>query len=42
MIEAMEDAVSDASVQALVPQPVLSTMVESSRQMLSWIDEEND
>lgn len=42
MIEAMEDAVSDASVQALVPQPVLTTMVESSRQMLAWIDEEND
>ena len=42
MIEAMEDAVSDVSVQALVPQPVLTTMVESSRQMLAWIDEEID
>lgn len=41
MIEAMEEAVSDVSVQALVPQPVLSTMVESSRQMLNWIDEED-
>lgn len=42
MIEAMEDAVADATVQALVPPPVLSTMVESSRQMLAWIDEGDD
>lgn len=38
MIEAMEEAVSDVSVQALIPQPVLTSMVESSRQMLSWIE----
>jgi hypothetical protein len=42
MIEALEEAVSDVSVRALVPQPILTTMVESSRQMLSWIDEERD
>lgn len=41
MIEAMEEAVSDGSVQALVPRPILTTMVESSRQMLNWIDEED-
>jgi regulator of protease activity HflC (stomatin/prohibitin superfamily) len=42
MIEAMEEAVSDGSVQALVPRPVLTTMVESSRQMLNWLDEEDE
>lgn len=42
MIEALEEAVSDVSVRALVPQPILTTMVESSRQMLSWIDEERE
>jgi regulator of protease activity HflC (stomatin/prohibitin superfamily) len=40
MIEALEEAVTDVSVRALVPQPILTTMVESSRQMLTWIDEE--
>jgi len=40
MIEALEEAVSDVSVRALVPQPVLASMVESSRQMLNWMDEE--
>ena len=40
MIEAMEEAVSEGSVQALMPQPILTTMVESSRQMLNWIDDE--
>ncbi|PIE79520.1 MAG: hypothetical protein CSA11_11860 [Chloroflexi bacterium] len=38
-IEALEEAVSDSAVQALVPQPVLDTMVDNSRQMLSWFDE---
>ena len=42
MIETMEDAVSDISLQALVPQPVLNSMVESSRQMISWIEEDGD
>ena len=42
MIEALEEAVSDVSVRALVPQPILTTMVESSRQMLGWINEERD
>lgn len=39
MIETMEEAVSDISLQALIPQPVLSSMVESSRQMISWMEE---
>ncbi len=42
MIEALEDAVSDVSVQALVPQPVLTTMIESSRQMLNWVEDEEE
>ncbi|MFO7681685.1 MAG: SPFH domain-containing protein [Chloroflexota bacterium] len=40
MIEALEEAVSDVTDRALVPQPVLASMVESSRQMLTWMDEE--
>jgi regulator of protease activity HflC (stomatin/prohibitin superfamily) len=40
MIEALEDAVADVSMLGLVPKPVLASMVESSRQMLSYLDDE--
>jgi len=39
MIEAFEEAVSDASLKALIPQPALTSMVDSSREMLAWIEE---
>ncbi len=42
MITALEDAVANVSEKALVPQPVLTSMVESSRQMLRWMDSEKD
>jgi len=42
MIQAFEDAVSDISVKALVPQPVLTSMVLSSREMLTWMEEQED
>ncbi len=41
MIEAMEEAASDNSVQALIPQPVMSSLVEASRQMLTWISQQS-
>ena len=40
MIEAFEKAVSDVSTQALIPQPLLTSMVDSSREMLTWIEED--
>ena len=42
MIEAFEEAVTDASLQALIPQPVLTSMVDSSREMITWIEEQED
>ena len=42
MIEAFEEAVSDASVKALIPQPVLTSMVDSSREMLDWLEDEEE
>ena len=38
MIEALEDAVSAGSVQALVPQQIIAMLVgDASRQMQSWV-----
>jgi regulator of protease activity HflC (stomatin/prohibitin superfamily) len=42
MIGALEDAVTDASVKALVPPPVLSGMVDNSRELLTWIEEQEE
>jgi hypothetical protein len=39
MIEALEDAVSAGSVQALVPQQIIAGLVgDASRQMQSWVE----
>jgi hypothetical protein len=39
MIEALEDAVSAGSVQALVPQQIIASLVgDVSRQMQSWVE----
>ena len=39
MIEALEDAVSAGSVQAMVPQQIIASLVgDVSRQMQSWVD----
>lgn len=37
MVEALEEAASDASVRALIPPPVLSGMVNNSRDILDWM-----
>ena len=40
MIEALEDAVSAGSVQALVPQQIIAMLVgDASRQMQSWVEQ---
>jgi hypothetical protein len=39
MIEALEDAVSAGSVQALVPQQIIAGLVgDASRQMQAWVE----
>ncbi len=42
MIGALEDAVADASVKALIPPPVLSSMVDNSRDLLTWIEDQEE
>ncbi|MBK8987210.1 MAG: hypothetical protein IPM39_14210 [Chloroflexi bacterium] len=42
MIEAFEEAVADVSTQALIPQPVLTSIVDSSREMLTWMEAQEE
>lgn len=42
MISALEEAVSDVSVKALIPPPVFRGVVDNSRDLLAWIEEQEE
>lgn len=40
MIEAVEEAITDVSLQRTLPQPVLAELMDTSRRVLTWMEKE--